>query len=255
MATAASSYDPANPPRSPLLVRSYYSFMRAGHHYLDKTTIFYKTRWLFFVAVVALYVFRVTYWTSGFFIVTYALGIYMLNLLIGFLSPQVDPETEVDDFFSLPQTSKRGGEDDKEEFRPFQRRLPEYKFWLCGSRAVLLSFSITFFPFFDLPVFWPILLVYFLLLFFLTMKQQVKKMIKYRYLPFSWGKQTYGDITRGGGSPHQQQRSNPPSPSPSSSSSSNVVRPHHMQHHIQPPQHLVGGIPLVGAPTAAAHCQ
>ncbi|KAK4393264.1 protein RER1B [Sesamum angolense] len=29
---------------------------------------------------------------QGFYMVSYALGLYILNLLIGFLSPQVDPE-------------------------------------------------------------------------------------------------------------------------------------------------------------------
>lgn len=46
----------------------------------------------------------------------------------------------------------------------------------------------TFFTMFDVPVFWPILLLYWLLLFTVTMKRQIKHMIKYRYLPFSTGK-------------------------------------------------------------------
>ena len=56
---------------------------------------------------------------SGFYIITYALGIYNLNLLLGFLTPQVDPELEGP---TLP--SKK-----EDEFRPFVRRLPEFKFW------------------------------------------------------------------------------------------------------------------------------
>ena len=59
---------------------------------------------------------------TGFYIVTYALGIYNLNLLLGFLTPQVDPELEGP---TLP--SKK-----EDEFRPFVRRLPEFKFW-CGA--------------------------------------------------------------------------------------------------------------------------
>ena len=38
------------------------------------------------------------------------------------------------------------------------------------------------------PVFWPIVLVYWLMLFVLTMKRQIKHMIKHRYLPFTRGK-------------------------------------------------------------------
>lgn len=46
----------------------------------------------------------------------------------------------------------------------------------------------TLFPMFDVPVFWPILVLYWLLLFTVTMKRQIKHMIKYKYLPFSTGK-------------------------------------------------------------------
>jgi hypothetical protein len=46
----------------------------------------------------------------------------------------------------------------------------------------------TFFSVFDVPVFWPILLMYWFILFFVTMKRQIKHMIKYKYLPFTWGK-------------------------------------------------------------------
>ena len=70
------------------------------------------------LAVIAVYALRV-YFLKGFYIVTYGLGIYNLNLLLGFLSPQVDPELEGP---TLP--SKR-----EDEFRPFVRRLPEFKFW------------------------------------------------------------------------------------------------------------------------------
>ena len=47
----------------------------------------------------------------------------------------------------------------------------------------------TFFSVFDVPVFWPILLMYWCMLFFMTMKQQIKHMIKHKYLPFSMGEE------------------------------------------------------------------
>lgn len=47
----------------------------------------------------------------------------------------------------------------------------------------------TFFEVFDVPVFWPILLFYWVMLFILTMRKQIQHMIKYRYVPFSFGKQ------------------------------------------------------------------
>lgn len=49
----------------------------------------------------------------------------------------------------------------------------------------------TFFSIFNVAVYWPILVLYFCVLLFLTMKRQIKHMIKYKYLPFSWGKAKY----------------------------------------------------------------
>ena len=58
-------------------------------------------------------------------------------------------------------------------------------------RATWIAFLMTFFNMFDIPVFWPILLMYFIVLFFLTMKRQIKHMIKHKYIPFSFGKPKY----------------------------------------------------------------
>lgn len=56
------------------------------------------------------------------------------------------------------------------------------------TRAFCIAFTFTFFSMFDVPVFWPILLFYWLVLFVSTMKRQIMHMIKYRYVPFSFGK-------------------------------------------------------------------
>ena len=44
---------------------------------------------------------------------------------------------------------------------------------------------------FDVPVFWPILVLYFFALFFLTMKRQILHMRKHGYLPWSTGKKKW----------------------------------------------------------------
>ncbi|CAK5085296.1 unnamed protein product [Meloidogyne enterolobii] len=53
-----------------------------------------------------------------------------------------------------------------EEFRPFMRRLPEFKFWLSTMKSTLVAFTCTFFEVFDVPVFWPILVMYFIGIFY-----------------------------------------------------------------------------------------
>lgn len=41
------------------------------------------------------------------------------------------------------------------------------------TRAVLIAFVCTFFSILNIPVFWPILLIYFIVLFTVTMKKQI----------------------------------------------------------------------------------
>merc|ERR1719266_3148484 len=103
--------------------------------------------------MMALYGIRV-YLLKGYYIVTYGLGIFILNLFIGFLSPVDD----VEEGGPILPTSER------DEFKPFVRRLPEYKFWYSCAKAVFIGFCLTFLSVFDVPVFWPILLVYFIIL-------------------------------------------------------------------------------------------
>ncbi|PON35326.1 Retrieval of early ER protein Rer [Trema orientale] len=59
------------------------------------------------------------------------------------------------------------------------------------TKALCIAFGMTFFSAFDVPVFWPILLFYWMVLFVMTMRRQISHMIKYKYVPFSFGKQRY----------------------------------------------------------------
>lgn len=156
---------------------------------LDKAAPQLTARWVCWGVTLLLYVVRV-WFLRGFYIVTYGLGIYNLNLLLGFITPQVDPELE-HDAPGLPTKSDQ-------EFKPFVRRLPEFKFWWSSIKSIWIGMAMTLFPMFDVPVFWPILLLYWLLLFTVTMKRQIKHMIKYKYLPFSTGKKQYGQRKEAG---------------------------------------------------------
>lgn len=137
----------------------------------------------------------------------YSLGIYLLNLFLAFLQPKFDPSNEIID--NDMEDGAVGGLPTKQddEFRPFIRRLPEFKFWYSATRAITIGFLCTWFGIFDVPVFWPVLVVYWLILFTLTSKstraynravltgrivrRQIQHMIKYRYVPFSFGKTKY----------------------------------------------------------------
>lgn len=198
---------------------------------LDKMTPHPLPRWLGTLVLALMYGLRV-YVVQGFFIVTYGLGIYVLNLFIGFLTPQ-GMSADVDTDEPVLPTK------DSEEFKPFVRKLPEFKvspragcgcgryamtlapparsacagrrdalltgasaaptphshpssqFWYSISKAFVIASFMTLFPFFDIPVFWPILLMYWLLLVGMTMKKQIKHMLKHKYLPFTTGKKKF----------------------------------------------------------------
>merc|ERR1719323_2820952 len=163
-------------------------FKRIGQTYqlmLDRWTPHTVSRWIFTIALIVAFLLRIVF-KQGWYIVTYALAIYHLNLLLAFLTPKIDPamaqlEAEEDDGLELPTKQN-------DEFRPFIRRLPEFKFWYSATKATVIAFGCTFFEFFNIPVFWPILVMYFITLFCITMKRQIKPMIRYRYIPFTFGK-------------------------------------------------------------------
>uniref|UniRef100_A0A7S2WHI8 Protein RER1 n=1 Tax=Eucampia antarctica TaxID=49252 RepID=A0A7S2WHI8_9STRA len=152
---------------------------RAVQYWLDKSTIHIVPRWIVFVMLLAVLALRI-YLVQGYFIIAYGLGIFLLNNFIAFLSPLEDPSESGP---SLPTTDREG-----KEFRPFARRLPEFKFWLACARGTMIAIIMTFFAFFDVPVFWPILLMYFGVLFCMTMKRQLLHMWKHKYIPISFGK-------------------------------------------------------------------
>ncbi|ANB14977.1 Rer1p [Sugiyamaella lignohabitans] len=161
--------------------------------YLDKSVPFTLQRWVGFGVLLVVFMLRIIL-SQGWYIVCYALGIYLLNLFLAFLQPKFDPSLEQDlrdqdmeEGEGLPIS--QGSKDD--EFRPFIRRLPEFKFWHNATRATAIGFVCSWFSVFDVPVLWQILLLYFIILFSLTMRRQIQHMIKYRYLPFDLGKVKY----------------------------------------------------------------
>ncbi|XP_023327727.1 protein RER1 isoform X1 [Eurytemora carolleeae] len=161
-------------------------FKRLGQTYqlmLDRWTPYTMSRWATTVFLILAFIGRIII-AQGWYIVTYALAIYHLNLFLAFLTPKIDPAMSELDDDEGPELPTR----QNEEFRPFIRRLPEFKFWYSATKATVIAFTCTFFELFNVPVFWPILVMYFLTLFCITMKRQIKHMIRYRYIPFTWGK-------------------------------------------------------------------
>lgn len=173
-------------PQPPVVALLFRGLAQRYQRILDFVTPYAVGRWFFCVLLIVAFLLRI-FLLQGWYIVTYALGIYHLNLFIAFLTPKMDPALADDYDDGDPGLPTRTNE----EFRPFIRRLPEFHFWYSATKATLIASFCTFFEAFNIPVFWPILLLYFITLFVLTMKKQIKHMIKYRYIPFSVGKQKY----------------------------------------------------------------
>jgi Rer1 family len=148
------------------------------------------------VALLALFVLRM-FMVQGFYIVTYVLLIFLLNQFILFVQPKdrasliarrLNPEGGDATDTAVPALPTR----DADEFRPFVRRLPEFKFWYSSTVATVLAIYATFFSIFDVPVFWPVLVFYFVMLFVATMRRQWLDMKRLKYVPWDIGnKKTY----------------------------------------------------------------
>lgn len=174
-------------------------YRRLYQTYVDRTVPHKVHRWAGLGCLLAVFLLRIVI-AQGWYIVCYSLGIYLLNLFLAFLTPKFDPSLEQDqrDQDMEEGTATSAGEgltstgESEDEFRPFIRRLPEFKFWYNATRATAIAFVCSWFKFLDIPVVWQILLMYFVVLFSLTMRRQIQHMIKYRYLPFDLGKMKYG---------------------------------------------------------------
>merc|ERR1711997_1258717 len=107
--------------------------------WLDRWTQHVSFRWIGFAILTLLYTGRIV-WLQGWYIVTYALAIYHLNLLLAFLTPKIDPalahleDEDPNDGLELPTKQN-------DEFRPFIRRLPEFKFWYSATKATVIAFT------------------------------------------------------------------------------------------------------------------
>ncbi|KAI6180577.1 Protein RER1 [Aphelenchoides besseyi] len=178
-------------------------------HYLDRLTPYTGVRWGIAIFTILLFCWRI-FAVQGFYIVTYALFIYYLNMFLAFLTPRIDPAFEADSegklvsilCSELLQMKKvplcRAATTKNSDRSCAVCRSSNFGSFVCCSqttlfrlktmKSTLIAFFMTFFELFDIPVFWPILVMYFFVLTFLTMKRQIMHMIRYRYIPFTFGK-------------------------------------------------------------------
>ncbi|CCW72119.1 unnamed protein product [Phytomonas sp. Hart1] len=152
--------------------------------YLDASVPHRSLRWTIFSFLCFFYLIRVlTY--GGFYVITYALGIHILYLLLMLITPLADPEELATDEAQLPMREADG------EFKPFVPKVQEFIVWKSMMKVILSCLVLVMFPFLDIPVYWPILLVYFVVLCITQMGGRIKHMIRYKYVPWNAGKPKY----------------------------------------------------------------
>lgn len=159
--------------------------------FLDYITPHVILRWTVTYVLITLFMGRIIF-AEGWYIVCYTWAIFMLNMFLKFLTPKFDPSIEQDMENESVEAGTSKMDENDEEFKPFIRRLPEFRFWLKSTVSTSVAIFCSFFSIFDVPVFWPILVAYFIILFLLTMRRQIQHMLKYKYVPFDLGKAKYG---------------------------------------------------------------
>ncbi|GKB18503.1 RER1B-like protein [Tanacetum coccineum] len=153
--------------------------------HLDKTVLHVRNRWLGTATLAFILVLRVIFLQRGYFII-FLLGCFSFISLGSFLSPLVYPKFKAD----RPMLPVKGSD----EFRPFIRELSEFTFWYKITKACIISILMTFFEIFLFPFMnWPMVIVSFLGMFYVTMRRAIEDMQDYKFSPFSnIGKQKYG---------------------------------------------------------------
>ncbi|RVD92539.1 Golgi-to-ER retrieval protein [Tubulinosema ratisbonensis] len=160
--------------------------------YTDRLVPKRSLRWALAGTLILIYYFKILV-TGTHYLITYCLSLYLLHGAINFLTPQSESVPDIfDDFdveYELPTN-------DDNEFRPFMRRLPEYKLWLMYVQLTGMSLFMSMFEMFDIPVFVPILVVYFIFISILTVRNLFRSMKKYKYNPFFTNKTTFKTGTK-----------------------------------------------------------
>lgn len=160
--------------------------------YLDQLAPLPYIRWSITSVTLLLYLIRI-YLSDSFYLITYCLGIYLIHGTILFLTPKGDNisdpfenyEQEDDEDFELELIDN--------QFKPIVRNLPEFEYWKFCTKVVFSALAASCFSIFDIPVYTPILVIYFLLMVVFTLKCLYYHMKKYKYNPFNMSKEYYKD--------------------------------------------------------------
>ena len=150
---------------------------------IDKYIFYIKTRWTLSFLGLCFYIYRISI-LGGFHVISYIMGLYILHLGVQFFQPLGLPSIDDDIidnevYEDLPISGQTPSNND--DFKPLIRSVSEFKFWQNVSFCVGIAIVCTYFKMLDLPVFWPFLLVYFIVLLLLTVRKMLLHMNHFNY--------------------------------------------------------------------------
>lgn len=138
-----------------------------------------ELRWSGAGFLLLLYICRVVF-VGGFYLVTYVVSIRQLFVMVDMITPSVPIDTP------LPTSSSK-----EHEAVPFVAKRQEFVVWKSSCWTLLCGLIATFFPFLDIPLYWPILVGYVIFLSVVHVGREVQKMIRYKYVPWNTGKKKF----------------------------------------------------------------
>lgn len=150
----------------------------------DKISPLIYPRWILTGCLIIAYIRRVVK-IGTHAVISYLVGVYLLHSFILFVTPKDD---------SIPDPFENVEDDDynprniDNDFKPYVRKLPEFQFWKLSTQAVCVSYFLTYFPFIDIPVFLPILVIYSVFIVIMTIFKLNMHSRKYKYNFFYSGK-------------------------------------------------------------------
>eukprot|EP00768_Dysnectes_brevis_P006286 gnl/Dysnectes_brevis/488_a541_5642.p1 GENE.gnl/Dysnectes_brevis/488_a541_5642~~gnl/Dysnectes_brevis/488_a541_5642.p1 ORF type:complete len:175 (+),score=23.40 gnl/Dysnectes_brevis/488_a541_5642:44-568(+) len=116
--------------------------------YTNMVIPYKRYRWIGAGVMSLIFILRIIL-SHKWYLIAYFMYIYLLSAFISFITPDT-----ADGLPQLPTVA------DKDEFKPYARKMPEFDFWLTFSKAHLLCLFLTLFSFTNLPVWPPILVLY-----------------------------------------------------------------------------------------------
>jgi len=153
----------------------------------DKLAPFPLQRWIATGILVLFYICRICVKRTH-AVVTYVAAVYLLHAFILFESPK---DSNIPSFYE----NENIGEDDynpsniDNDFKPYVRKLPEFTFWGFTTQIIFAAFFLTFFEMADIPVFIPILAIYFVFILVMTLYKLVLHSRKFKYSLF-WSRKS-----------------------------------------------------------------